>query len=132
MFPVLFTEYGGKNIREFIHSGCIVGLLRKKKTYWTIFRTTPGIIVFWSKSGCRYYVLIQNAKFKPILEVEENCFQKNGYREEILRWILCKNRVVTPFRIFADIVAFWNKIPKLYLGCIYKEAKFEKNNFLRI
>ncbi len=31
MFPVLFMNYSGINISEFIHSSCSIGLLRKKK-----------------------------------------------------------------------------------------------------
>ncbi len=30
MFPIILMEYSGKNILEFIHSSCSIGLLRKK------------------------------------------------------------------------------------------------------
>ncbi len=40
----------------------------KRKKYWTIFRTTPGVIAFWHKFDWIYCVLIRIAKFKFILQ----------------------------------------------------------------
>ncbi len=99
MFSILFMEYSGKNILEFIHYNCGIGLLRKRKTYWTIFQTS-GVIPFWHKSNGRYCVLIQIAKFELILVGEEKLFWEECTLEQILRWILHKNRVLTPFSYF--------------------------------
>ncbi len=66
MFPILFLEYSGKNILEFVHSSCSIGLAKKKKKkkYWTIFRTTPGVIAFWRKFDGRYCIPIKIAKIQ--------------------------------------------------------------------
>ncbi len=65
-----------------------------------IFLAIPSVIAFRRKFNWRYFPLIQIAKLKLILEGEgarENSFEKNGQWEQILRFILRKNRVLTLF-----------------------------------
>ncbi len=46
MFPILFMEYSGKNILEFIHfSTSTIGLLRKKSVDW-FFGQHPELLNF--------------------------------------------------------------------------------------
>ncbi len=99
MFLILFMEYNGKNILEFVRSSRSIGLLRKKRSSQQFFRQHPESsrfdanltedIAFWSR--------LQNSNS---FWWGKNCFEKNGHREQILRWILYKNRVLTPFSDF--------------------------------
>ncbi len=73
MFLILFMKYSGRNILKFINSSCSIVLLRGGGGW-------KEVLTDFSDNTWRYCVLIQIAKFKLILEVEENCFEKNAHR----------------------------------------------------
>ncbi len=116
MFPVLFMEYSGKSILEFIHFGSMYRFIEGKNNYWTIFHITPGIIAFWRTFDGRYSILV-------ILQNSNSFWRGGGGKETVLRRMHTGNRFYVEFYIrikcylnfciFKD-TTFWNKTSQLF------------------